>query len=342
MDSNLRLYRKIWNTIQSAGKIIILSHARPDGDALGSQMALYALLHASGYNPICMNRDGVPDQFNFLPGADRVVQGDTLPDDVDLVICIECTERHRAEIEIPANIPIINIDHHPRNTAYGDINWIDPTAPCIGAMLLEFQESLGLKADLRFYIGCYTALISDTGNFSYNLTPRTFQTALKLIEHGVPAQQVTRSVFWSYPERRFRLLARVLDTLELHANGKIAFIRVTQNMIQNTGASYFDTEGFVDYPLKIRGVEVSAFFKELGHNVYRISFRSNGLVSILTIAEAHGGGGHNFAAACTIRGPYEKIHVEILNELEALVDEQMSADEPSADLTESIVFNPVP
>jgi phosphoesterase RecJ-like protein len=165
----------------------------------------------------------------------------------------------------------------------------------------------------------YVALISDTANFQYNLRPDTFRWAYELVRRGVPAEELTRRVFGQYPERRWRLLRLVLDTLQLSMDGRIALMAVTQSMFQAVDARYEDTEGFVDYALKIQGVQVAALLKEVEPGHFRVSLRANGRIDLLPLARRFGGGGHARAAALVLRGSLEEVRAQVLTALEGLL-----------------------
>ena len=303
---------QFWNALLEMQTIGICSHARPDGDTIGSQLALAELLEARGKRVICFNVDGIPERFHFLHHAHRVEQRATVPKGLDCLVLIECADVSRAGIPIPPDLPLMNIDHHMTQSYYGVLNWVDPQAPCIGVMLLELQEKLNLPAPRAFFEDCYVALLSDTGGFAYNLSPRAFQSAARLLEYGIDARRIHRHMFGNHPFRRFQLMGLVLQTLDRSPDGLTAWIRVTPDMLRQTGASYFDMEGFVDIPLQINNVEVSVFFKEIEPGHFRISLRSNGNVDVLPIASRYNGGGHKFAAAFTWFGSWEELRTMIL------------------------------
>lgn len=303
---------EMWHALMEMQTIGICSHARPDGDAIGSQLALAELLIAIGKEVVCFNVDGLPERFRFLTRSDLIKTSATVPEGLDCLVLIECADVSRAGIPIPPHLPLMNIDHHITESYYGVMNWVDPTAPCVGVMLLELQEQLNLPATKSFYENCYVALLSDTGGFSYNLSARAFRAAARILEAGIDARRIQRHLFANHPFHRFVLLGMVLQTLERSDDGLTAWIRVTPGMLQQTGATYFDMEGFVDIPLQIENVEVSAFFKEIEPGHFRVSLRSNGIVDVLPIAKHFHGGGHKFAAAFTWEGTWDELRKEVL------------------------------
>ncbi len=312
--------RRIWQRLMEADRIGICSHAYPDGDAIGSQLALAELLWAQGKGVTLMNRHSVPENLRFLKGWEAIQVVESVPAGLDVLVFIECTEPRRADLTGGERCPLwVNIDHHACNTRYAHLNWVAPEAPCVGTMLYELRQRLDLPVTPAFYEDVYVALISDTANFQYNLRPDTFRWAYELVQRGVPAEDLVRRVFGQYPERRWRLLRMVLDTLQLRMDGQIALMAVTQSMLRTVDACYEDTEGFVDYALKTRGVQVAALLKEVEPGHFRVSLRANGRVDLLPLAQRLGGGGHARAAAVVLRGPLEAVQAQVLAALEGLL-----------------------
>lgn len=313
----------IWQRLMEADRIGICSHAYPDGDAIGSQLALAELLWAQGKEVILMNRHNVPENLRFLKGSEAVRVVEAVPPGLDVLVFIECTEPRRADLTGWEQCPLwVNIDHHVCNTRYAHLNWVAPEAPCVGTMLYELQRRLGLPAPPAFYEDVYVTLISDTGNFQYNLKPETFRWAYELVQGGVPAEELVRRVFGQYPERRWRLLRMALDTLQLSMDGRIALMTVTQSMFQAVDARYEDTDGFVDYALKTRGVQVAALLKEIEPGAFRVSLRANGRIDLLPLAKRFGGGGHARAAALVLRGSLGEVQARVLAALEGLLRDE--------------------
>ncbi|MCS7312388.1 MAG: DHH family phosphoesterase [Acidobacteria bacterium] len=310
----------IWQRLTESDRIGICSHAYPDGDAIGSQLALAELLWAQGKEVILMNRHNVPENLRFLKNWEAVQVVESVPAGLDVLVFIECTEPRRADLTGWEQCPLwVNIDHHVCNTRYAHLNWVAPEAPCVGTMLYELQQRLGLPAPPAFYEDIYVALISDTANFQYNLKPNTFRWAYELVQQGVSAEELARRVFGQYPERRWRLLRMALDTLQLSMDGRIALMTVTHSMLQAVDARYEDTEGFVDYALKTQGVQVAALLKEIEPSHFRVSLRANGRIDLLPLAQRFGGGGHARAAALVLQGPWEEVQARVLAALEGLL-----------------------
>jgi len=312
--------RQIWQRLMEADRIGVCSHAYPDGDAIGSQLALAELLWTQGKEVTLLNRHSVPEHLRFLRGWEAIRAVESVPPGLDVLVFIECTDPRRPDLAGVEQCPLwVNIDHHACNTRYAHLNWVAPEAPCVGTMLYELQQRLELPAPPAFYEDVYVALISDTANFQYNLRPDTFRWAYELVRRGVPAEELTRRVFGQYPERRWRLLRLVLDTLQLSMDGRIALMAVTQSMLQAVDARYEDTEGFVDYALKTRGVQVAALLKEVEPGHFRVSLRANGRIDLLPLARRFGGGGHARAAALVLRGSLEEVRAQVLTALEGLL-----------------------
>lgn len=334
---------EFWNELLRFSSLGLCSHARPDGDAIGSQVALFELLRAQGKRVITFNVDPIPDNLRFLPGTEHIQTLRCVPNEVEALVFIECTTQQRAEIELSRPILIFNLDHHPVNTLYGNVNWVDPQAPCVGTMILELQQALNLPTTPDFFTACYTALISDTGNFAYNLSARAFHAAFILANQGVKCQDVYLNLYGRYPLRKLRLLASVLGTLEIHRDGWFAWMRLTRDMLAEASATYADIDGFVDFPLRVQNVEISILFKEITSTQYRVSLRSNGNISVLPIAEHFGGGGHRNAAACTLNGEWQNVLHAMINFIQQLgVLTKIDSRNSSSHLDESVSSYPFP
>ena len=288
--------------LQSGGRFLLTSHLNPDGDAIGSEIGLARLLRQMGKETTIWNRDPAPGVYGPLPGSDRIHVGAEpppgFPQAYDAGIVLECTHPDRTGLDGPlAALPLINIDHHLGNGEYGEGNWIDTAAPAVGAMVFRFARARNLELDRGTANALYLTLVTDTGGFRYsNTTAEAFEAAAELVHHGARPQTVSHWLYESQPEPMMRLLGEMLQTLELHRGGRIATVWLTREMTRKSGARAGDSEGLIDYPRSIAGVEGVALFRQLEDGGFKVSLRSRGTLDVERIARGFGGGGHKNAA----------------------------------------------
>jgi len=309
---------RVWQELMRVERIGIVGHTYPDGDAISSMLALAQLLDMQEKTVQLFSRHPVPEYLRFLPGLDRIDVTASMSHALDALVFIECTDPERTGIAgLQQTRHWINIDHHACNRLFAHINWVDPAAPCVGAMIYQLATVGGLQPPTTFYTYIYVSLMTDTGNFQYNLHPRVFALAYDLVRRGVPAEWIHREVYGRYPVRKWRLLARVLDTLEQSEDGRIAWITATADMLRELGAQYEDLDGFVDYPLRTRDVEVAIFFKEVAPNRFRVSLRCHEPWNLLPLAQQFGGGGHRKAVAFPMTGTLADVKARVLESVRA-------------------------
>jgi len=291
-----------------SSRILLTSHANPDGDAIGSELALARILGSLGKRTTIWNLHPVPTLFAQLPGAESIVIGDHPPDgfpeQFDLVVALECPTLDRCGIEEPLSaLPIVNIDHHLGNSHYGAALWVDAEQPAVGVMVADLAEALGAEIDVDAANCLLVALNTDTGGFRFaNATPAAFEAAARLVRHGAQIETVSRWLYESQPEGAVRLLGELLATLRRHRDGEIATVYLTREMFSRSGAAIGDSEGLIDTPRAIEGVSAVVLFRELADDSWKISLRSRGPVDVQAIARRHGGGGHLNAAGCRFQG----------------------------------------
>lgn len=306
--------QSIVKEIRNAGSFLLTSHESPDGDAVGSTLALASFLRRIGKDVCVHFRDPVPELYSFLPGADTVL--DTIPDrDFDVSFVLDIGELRRAGEEFCGFSRFskrINLDHHLGCEPFGDHNLIDPAAAATGVLVYRIATAYGFDFDYETALCLYVAVITDTGSFRYsNANKEAFSVAGEMIERGVNAWDVAEQLYENQPRKRLELLARSLPTLELFAGGQAASVTVTLDMYAATGADAELTDGFVNYPRSIHGVEVAVFFRQLETMKWKIGFRSKGKVNVAAFSKALGGGGHHNAAGCTLDGSYDEIHAQV-------------------------------
>jgi len=291
--------------IRQGNRFLLTSHVSPDGDAIGSELGLARLLRKLGKGAVVWNRDATPSVYQPLPGSERIHTGAEppagFPEVFDGVIVLECPSPDRTGIEEHLKLlPIANIDHHLGNQHYGTVNWVDSAAPAVGEMVFRLAQTLKIAIDTETASALYLCLVTDTGGFRFsNATPAAFEAAAALVREGAQPEQVSQWLYESQPLAVLRLLAEMLQTLSLHADGRIATARLDAAMFQRAGASAGDAEGLIDYPRSIAGVEAVALVRQREEGGFKVSLRSRGEVDVEKIARHHGGGGHRNAAGYT-------------------------------------------
>ncbi len=297
--------------IKKGRTFLVTSHVRLDGDAVGSELALYEALRGLGKEAVVYNQDRIPQMYAFLPDSGVIVNRLGPLDGFDAVFILDCSEIERVGEEAPrvAGIrQVVNIDHHISNDRYGHLTLTDPAASSTGEMIFRLVDGMGLEITKDMAVNLYTAILTVTGAFRYSSTgPKTFAVAGRLLEKGADPAWIAQMVYETYPAVKIRLLGRALSTLEFDWQGRIAAVGVTKRMLDEAGAQWEHTEGFVEFPRSIEGVQVAAFFSEIGEGCYKVSLRSKGRFNVEEVARKFGGGGHINAAACRMQGDYETV-----------------------------------
>ncbi|MBN2331916.1 MAG: bifunctional oligoribonuclease/PAP phosphatase NrnA [Deltaproteobacteria bacterium] len=307
-----------------ARTVLIATHVNPDGDAVGSSLALAATLQKLDKQVVVYDPDPVPYMFRFLPGADLVVN--TLPEHetFDLLILLDCSEPGRAGREMASFSGYRRtacIDHHITNDHFAQFNLIDPQASATAELVYEVVAALDADFSRDVAVNLYTAILTDTGSFHYeNAGPRSFAVAGKLVAKGVDPWMVAQHVYESEPLNRLQLLAYTLQTLRISANGKAACVTVTREMYAKTGTNAEHTDRLVNYPRSIDGVEVAFMLRQTGERSYKLSFRSRGMVDVASLAQEFGGGGHKNAAGCHLDGSADDIIAMVFAKLDDLLE----------------------
>ncbi len=296
--------------LRRAHRVLLTSHRNPDGDAIGSELALAELAASFGIESVIVNRDPAPATLSELPGAAAVIVSDDLPEDFphgyDLVVTVECPDLDRAGFDGLGAVPILNIDHHMANPAYGEVNYLDEEAPAVGEMVWTMFKTAGVVPSVDAAINTYVALVTDTGDFRYsNARPRAFRAAAEMVERGAPPPMIAEWVHDGRTEASVRLLGEALKTLRFGCAGRLAGLAVDQAAFARAGADPTDTEEIINIPRAISGVEAVVFCKQWEPGIVKVSLRSRGEVDVRRVAASFGGGGHTNAAGCTIEADLE-------------------------------------
>lgn len=289
--------------IQTHTSFVVTSHSRPDGDSLGSSIALGLALKQIGKKISIVQADRVPNDFLWLPGVDLIEREKQVSGGVEGAIILECNNIPRTGLKSLKADHIINIDHHTNTDFYGDLNWVDDSAAAVAEMVFKLIECLGAEITSEIATNLYVAIITDTGCFRFsNTTEKTFTVASRLVSMGADPAVIARSLYSERPESSVRLLAAVLSTLEMSKKqqGSVAWIQLTEEMLSETGATREQTEGLIDHVLAIQGVKAAVFYRQEGPRTTRVSLRSSNDLDVAQIARHWGGGGHRNAAGLTI------------------------------------------
>ncbi len=317
MSQNQNPIADIRDAILARRRFLITSHARPDGDSIGSQLAMAYALEAMGKEVRLVNADPAPDHYMEFPGLDRIEIARTIEErDADALIVMESGDLMRTGVAGLEGRFTINIDHHQGNTSYGDINWVDLGAAACGEMVYDVIEALGVPLTIEIATHIYLAILTDTGSFHYsNITPKTFDICHRTVEAGVNPAAMARRVFDQNSFGKLKLIGALLAQMDLLDGGRLAVMYLDDNIMNATGTTYNDTEGLINLPLTAREIQAVVFFKMGADGDMHVSMRSKYDVDVRGIAARHGGGGHKNAAGFKVKGPLAAVRDGILGEL---------------------------
>jgi len=309
----------IMDAICVGERFLVCSHSRPDGDAVGSMLAMGMLLRQLGKRADLITADRIPPVYRDLPGADEMRTVMRVRGNYDAAILLECDGLDRTRLLGLERLFVINIDHHATGREFGQLNWIDRGACSCGELVHRLVKAMGGTVTAEMATCLYTTLLTDTGGFCYGgIQASTFALAEELTRCGADPVKIARNIYFAVPLSKMRLMGVALSNLNCEAG--IAWLTVTARDMERVGASEEDCEGVVNYALSIAGVEAAVFLRELPDGRIRLSLRGKGLVSVADVAERLGGGGHENAAGCTREGPLERATEEILAELRRELD----------------------
>jgi phosphoesterase RecJ-like protein len=294
---------------------LVTSHARPDGDSIGSQLAMAFALDALSKQVRIVNADAAPDHYQDFPGMERIeIAPRTDASRADIVIVMECSELSRTGVAgLEGHPQVLNIDHHAGNRMYGAVNWHDESAAACGEMVFDLIRALGVPLSFEIATHIYLAILTDTGSFHHsNITPRTFDICRRTVEAGVNPAAMARRVFDSNSFGKLKLIGALLDRMELVDQGRLAVLYIDDAMLEACGCTHNDTEGIINLPLTAREIQAVVFFKATSNGDVRVSMRSKYDVDVRSVANRHGGGGHKNAAGFTVTEPLEQARPRIL------------------------------
>lgn len=315
------ILRKIAEELRSGYRFLISTHVNPEGDAIGSVLALGLALKDLGKKVLVLTQDPIPPVLTFLPGAEEILHQAPENGGFDVAFALDCGDKTRLGVEfarVKGIGKIINIDHHVSNSYFGDINLVDPRASSTAEIIFDLLRTIPVVLTPAVAENIYVGILTDTGSFHYsNTSPKTFAVARSCLRAGVEPWKVAEKVYETQPLARLRLLPLVLATLEVDGDGRVPYVVVTQKMMEESEASVALTEDFINFPRSLEGSEVALLFRELSPEKYRVSLRSRGSVDVSRIAAEFEGGGHPQAAGCTVEGSLSKVKAKVLDRVKA-------------------------
>jgi len=308
---------EVADVLRAKQRFVVISHIRPDGDAIGCTLAMGLCLRQLGKDVQMWNDDGCVERFTFLPGAHLLQRPPADPQDFDVAIMLDTAVKDRGGCCVRAVKHAglwINLDHHVSNPRYGDLNFIDATSPATGQVLFELFRTGDLPLTYEMADNIYVAISTDTGSFQYpNTTARTYEIGAELVRLGVNVGTLSQRMYESHPRRRVELLKAMLNVLRFTSGNRVASFALPLSTVRELGTKPDDTEGLIDHIRCIEGVIVAAFFEELEGGLVRVSLRSKDKrADVCAIASAFGGGGHTLAAGLRMRGSLSEVQERIL------------------------------
>lgn len=307
---------QIDRVLQNSQRILIITHIYPDGDCIGSSLALALGLKSIGKDVTIADDHAVPPVYAFLPASSEIVFPHVVAGIFDLVVAVDASDKGRlgnASHLLDLGKTTINIDHHRTNENFAMINWVEPNAAASGELIYSLLNTMGIRITKEIAVCLYTALSTDTGSFRFsNTTEKTFKIAAHLVEIGVNPGDIGDSVFDTKPLSALKLLGALLDELRISECGSVAWMTLTKEMMSRFAALPSDIEGFVNYARMVDGVSVALLFREEGDSV-KVSWRGRGNVDVAALASKFGGGGHSKAAGCTIEGNIDEVKHRVID-----------------------------
>lgn len=310
---------EVAEVIKKAHRPLISGHVMPDGDSLGSALALGLGLKTLGQEVTIVSSDPVPDLYGFLPGVNQINVGHVPPGDYDLFIALDCSVLDRLGPSVIATLnsglTTLVIDHHVNDNPFGDYNYVDPKAAATGQIVMDLLDLLKIDLDHDLAVNIYTAIVTDTGSFRYeNTTPEVHIKISRLIKCGISISTLSNMLFGEQPIESIRLLVVALNSLEISECGQIAWLSISQKQVHSVGAEDQHVDGLINYPRKIKGVELAIVFKELNDGMVKVSLRSKYKIDVNLLAKKFGGGGHIRASGCTFEGGLDRARKLVLEE----------------------------
>jgi phosphoesterase RecJ-like protein len=308
----MKIPRELVSVLKKEKVFLLATHLNPDGDAIGSALALANALASMGKEVHVYNKDLVPEFYRFMPGNKRFRSNlkKSLSKNPVLVL-LDCNSPERAGLEQYSFRKSVVIDHHETETNFGDIRWVVPSAAATGLMVFYLVKAMGVRVARDMAINLYTAIAVDTGTFRYsNTSPEVLRASAELVEAGANPAAISERLYERWEKNRFDLLLMTLRNLEIKSD--VAVMHITKNMFKKTVTKPEDTENFSNLPRMIKSVKIAALFRDMGNGFWKVSLRSKGNANVAKIAELYGGGGHMNAAGFTTKGSLKSAKEKLL------------------------------
>ncbi len=312
---------RIREVLEKSRRVLVVSHTEPDGDALGTQLAMGQYLKDSGKEVFLVRDSEIPGKYRFIPGIESILPASSLGDDlnIDTALILECPVLRRAGSAVrffKHGVKTVSIDHHRDCDKHSDVNWIDVGSSSVGEMAFEYLKAVGYDISPDVAVQLYTAILTDTGRFRYESTsPRTMAIGGELIRLGANPREVCNHIYYDMPRSTMLLTAKVLGSMEYHQDGRICIMALTKEMLAASGAKSHESDGLVDFTLYTSGVMTGALLKEVHDKSTKVSLRSGNGVNVAQVAAAFGGGGHFNAAGCELKMPLAEAKETIIKML---------------------------
>lgn len=307
---------EIAEVLRKSKKAVICGHTIPDGDSIGSVLAMRAMLSGLGVECFAAAPDPIPGMYDFLPGVSRIIPLAEVPDDCDLAVILDCTDMGRLgekRDKISGIRPVINIDHHISNEEFGDYWYVDAKAAATGEIVYELAKLMGITIEPEIAVNLYTAIVMDTGSFRFdNTTNKTHEITGELIKTGIAISEINRNLFERKDLVNLKLLGYALGQLDTAAEGRVAWVSIPIETMQQMGAQDEHADGIINYPRLLKGVEIGMLLREISPGKFKVGFRSKQTVDVNKLAARFGGGGHPRAAGCIIEGSKSEVEKKVI------------------------------
>jgi phosphoesterase RecJ-like protein len=312
---NPNSFTAVAKALTKYSRVILSSHARPDGDSIGSQLALGHTLRTLGKTVRIINHDPAPPYLQALPGSSTIEISDIVKHDYDAAVIMECGALSRTEVDGLDRGVIINIDHHTGNAMYGDYNWHDDTAAACCEQVYDLIKELNVPLTPEIAIGLYVGILTDTGSFRHaNITPRTFDICRHVAAAGVIVADVAAAVYQNSSIGKIKLTGALLDGMQLECDGRVAILKVDDALLQKTDCPPDDMEGLINLPLSAKSVQAVIMIRTQTLST-RVSLRSKANIDVRQVAVFYGGGGHRNAAGFSTAIPQSELESKLLKQI---------------------------
>lgn len=318
MSPNM-IHNDIIRLVSGSQRVLVCGHNDPDGDSLGTMLAVRRWLLSLGKTVTVIRSGAIPYKYMFLPDIEHIIEPENVTDVHDLVIYLECSKPSRAgslSRLYASDTKVVNIDHHPDNTGYGDVAWQNVDASSVGEMVFEIFEKINYLPDGDCATQLYAAILTDTGRFRFNSTTRrTMEVAGRLIELGADPRMICDRIYFTLKPSTLKLTGLLLNDMEYHADDRICLMYLTESKIKDSGAGWDEIEGLVDYTLYGERTVVGGLLKEKKPGLTKISLRSRVGYDVSVLAHKYNGGGHVNASGCEIHLPLKDAALQLLGDI---------------------------